>query len=156
MDAAQLVALWSHALAMVLVLGYYVVLGRIALPALSRSLGAADAARAVVAIERRALPLVLIGIVLFVASGIYLLTRDGRYGGVGSFESTWSTLMLVKHLVVVVMVVLGIGIDRIAAALGDATDEGRTRTLGILSLATDGMTALGLIVLLLTAAAQIS
>ncbi len=156
MDMVQLAALWSHTLAMVVVLGYYVVLGRVVLPALSRSLDGAPFAMAVRAIERRALPPVMAGIVLFVASGAYLLVRDGRYGGVGSFDSSWSTLMLVKHLVVAVMVALGIGIDRLVAAIGDASDEVRRRSLDVLSLATDGMTALGLIVLLLTAAAQLS
>jgi uncharacterized membrane protein len=156
MDAAHVVAIWLHALAMVVVLGYYGILGRVALPALVRTLDGPALSRAVPAIERRALPIVIIGIVLFVLTGIYLLVQDGRYAGVGSFASTWSTLMLVKHLVVVVMVVLGVGIDRLAAAVGRASDEGRGRLVEVLILALDGMTALGAIVLLLTAAAQLS
>jgi len=156
MDATQVVAIWLHALAMVVVLGYYGILGRIVLPALARTLDGPSLGRAVPAMERRALPIVILGIVAFVVTGIYLLAQDGRYSGVGSFESTWSTLMLVKHLVVVGMVVLGVGIDRLAIAVGQASDEGRARLVEVLVLALDGMTALGAIVLLLTAAAQLS
>ncbi len=156
MDVSHVAALWLHTVAMVFVLGYYGIIARIVLPALSKQVDGPTLARALLAIERRAMPILVIGIVLFVASGIYLLVRDGRYAGVGSFASTWSTLMLVKHLVVVVMVVLGVGIDRLTAGLADATERGRGQMLGVLDLAMDGMTALGLIVLLLTAAAQLS
>ena len=156
MDATHLIALWLHALAMVVVLGYYGILSRIVLPTLARSLEPAALARVVPAIERRALPILVAGIVLFIVTGVYLLVRDGRYAGVGSFASTWSTLMLIKHLVVVVMVVLGVGVDRLAAGFAATSDAGRGRTFEILALAMDGMAALGILVLLLTAAAQLS
>lgn len=156
MDITHVAAIWFHALAMVVVIGYYAVLSRIVLPALSRTLDGAALARAVPAVERRALPLVGIAIVVFVVTGVYLLAIDGRYAGVASFATTWAVLILVKHVVVGVMVVLGIGIDRLAAAVGDVPDGGRGRTLELLALAMDTMTALGAIVLLLTAAAQVS
>jgi uncharacterized membrane protein len=157
MDVVHVAAIWLHALAMVIVLGYYAILSRIVLPAVARALDGPALARAVPAVERRALPLVVIAIVVFIATGVYLLAIDGRYGGLGAFTATtWSMLMLVKHVVVGVMVVLGIGIDRLAAAVGDASDAGRGRTFELLVLTTDGMTVLGAIVLLLTAAAQLS
>jgi uncharacterized membrane protein len=156
MDITHVSAIWLHAVAMVVVIGYYAVLSRIVLPALSRTLDGAELARAVPAVERRALPLVGVAIVVFVVTGVYLLAIDGQYGGVGSFATTWAVLILVKHVVVGFMVVLGIGIDRLAAAVGDVPDGGRGRTLELLALAMDAMTALGAIVLLLTAAAQVS
>lgn len=156
MDAVHVAATWLHALAMVAVLGYYGILGRIVMPALAQALDGASMARAVATIERRALPIVLVGIVLFIVTGVYLLAIDGRYAGVGSFTTTWSTLMLVKHMVVLVMILLGVGVDRLAAAAGDAPAEGQARLLDVLGLALDGMIALGAIVLLLTAAAQLS
>ena len=156
MDAAHLIALWLHALAMVAVLGYYGIMSRIVLPALGRSLAGPTLAGVVQTIERRALPIVLAGIVTFIITGIYLLVRDGRYAGIGSFASTWSTLMLVKHLVIVAMVALGVGIDRLAAGLPNTSEVGLGRTIEFLTLAMDGMAALGILVLLLTAAAQLS
>ena len=156
MDVGAVGAAWLHALGMVVVLGYYGILGRIVLPALSRSLEGEALGRAVVAIERRALPVVLLAIVLFTVTGVILLLGDERYAGLGNlFASTWTTLMTVKHMVVVLMVAMGIGIDRMAVGIGDAaTDDARRRDIEILVLAVDAMTALGAIVLLLTAAAQ--
>lgn len=154
MDTAHVVALWLHSVAMVIVVGYYGILGRIVLPSLARSLDGPTLGRTVPAIERRALPLVLLSIVLFGVTGAYLLVTDPRYAGLGNISTTWATLMLVKHLVVVVMIGLGVGVDRLAAAVGEATEAGRHRTMEILTLATEGTTAMGAIVLLLTAAAQ--
>jgi uncharacterized membrane protein len=157
MDAVQVAALWLHTLAMVIVVGYYGILGRIVLPALSRGLDGEALARIVPAIERRAVPFVVVSVVAFVATGSYLLAVDTRYEGLGAFfASTWSTLMLVKHGVIVLMVGLAVGVDRLAAMVGEATDEARGRTMGYLGLATEAMTALGALVLLLTAAAQLS
>jgi uncharacterized membrane protein len=156
MDAAHVVALWLHGIAMVIVLGWYVALGRVVLPALSRSLDGATLARAVSGMAGRARPLVLLAIVVFIATGAWLLATDSRYAGVGNLSTTWSSLMLAKHVVVVVMVVLGVVVDRLAASVREVRDDAVAREVGILGLATDGMTSLGAIVLLLTAAAQAS
>ncbi len=82
----------------------------------------------------------------------------GRYDGLGNlFASSWTTLITVKHLVVLVMLVLAVAVDRLAMAVSRATsDEPRRTALGVLHLAAEGTTALGLLVLLLTAAAQAS
>jgi hypothetical protein len=143
---------------MVVVLGYYGILGRIVLPSLRRSLDSETVARTIFAIERRAVPVVALGVFLFTVTGIVLLAGDERYEGLGNlFASTWTTLLTVKHLVVVAMVVLGVAIDRLAAGIADtATDAGRLRAVGTLELAADAMTGMGAIVLLLTAAAQFS
>lgn len=155
MDVVEVGALWLHAVAMVIVVGYYGVLARIVLPALRRSLDGPSLASAVLAVERRALPLVLIAIVMFIVTGVYLLVIDQQYTGVGDFSSTWSTMMLVKHLVVLAMIALGVAVDRLARAVGEASDEGRPQTLDVLSLAAEATMALGVIVLLLTTVAQL-
>lgn len=158
MDTGLVVATWLHALGMVVVLGYYGILARIVLPTLRRSLDGQTMARTVLAIERRALPVVVLGLVLFTVTGVVLLAGDERYEGPGNlFASTWTTLLTVKHLVIIAMVVLGVAIDRMAAGIADAaTDEARLRGVGVLELAADGMTAMGAIAILLTAIAQAS
>ncbi len=163
MDPLEVGATWLHAVAMVIALGYYAVLGWIVLPALERG-GVADAS--VVAIERRALPLVALSIVVFTASGLYLMLGDGRYAGPGNVTaSTWTMLMLLKHVVVAVMVGLGVSLHFIATRgerdgpasealqAGPTPDPGRIRTIRWLA---DGIAILGAVVLLLTAAAQVS
>ena len=155
MDAVHVGALWVHTLAMVIVLGYYGILARIVLPALRRSLDGPGLVVAVPAVERRALPFVLAAAVAFIVTGAYLLVVDDRYTGIGDFSSSWSTLMLVKHLVIVVMLALAVVVDRLARAVGEATDEGRGQVLDVLVLVADGATAMGAIALLLTAIAQL-
>jgi uncharacterized membrane protein len=114
--------------------------------------------RAVASIGRRSRPMLVLAVVLFLVSGIYLLVSAGRYSGAGNlFATTWTTLLTVKHLVVLVMLGLGVAVDRLSLAVGDAATDDERRTLaGVLGLATEGMTALGALVLVLTAAAQAS
>jgi uncharacterized membrane protein len=158
MDSVRLGAITVHTLAMILVVGYYGILGRVILPALRRSLDGPTMATALVAVARRALPLIGLAVALFVVTGAYLLLSDEQYAGLGRFAaSTWTTLMLVKHLVVVVMIVVAIGVDRLIGWVADPVDEeARERALGLLGLGVDTVTGLGALVVLLTVAAQLS
>jgi uncharacterized membrane protein len=158
MDIAQLLALWVHTLAFVIAWGYYGILGRMVLPALRGTLDAATEARTLVALERRALPLVVLSTALFVVSGTYLLLVDSRYEGLGNFfANTWTTLMAVKHLVVVVLVVLAVMVDRFIRRAGESTNDAtRASNLGRVRLAAEAATGLGALIVLLTAAAQLS
>jgi uncharacterized membrane protein len=140
MDVAQLLAVWLHTLAFVIAWD-----------------GPAQAA-ALVAIERRALPLVLLSMALFLATGTCLLFIDPRYAGLGDFfANTWTTLMLIKHLVVVVLIALGVAVDLFVRRVGEATDEvARRWALRRTRLSAEGATGIGALIVLLTAAAQLS
>ncbi len=158
MDLPLVLAAWLHTLAFVIAWGYYGILGRIVLPALEGSFDRRAQASTLVAIEQRALPLVALSLVLFTLTGSYLLVVDPRYTGLGDFfSSTWTTLMLVKHVLVVVLVVLGVYVDRLVRRVGTApSDEMRASTLGRVRLGAEAATGLGAVVVLLTAAAQAS
>jgi uncharacterized membrane protein len=110
------------------------------------------------AVERRALPLVVLAIALFTVTGTYLLVIDEEYAGLGNFQaSSWTSLMLVKHLVVIAMVVVGVGVDRLVVLVADSPDEAaRQRAIGLLELGVETMTGLGALVVVLTVAAQLS
>jgi len=153
MDPLHVGALWLHAASMVLVLGYFAVVGLIVVPTLRRSLDGPSLAGTLASIEGRAMPFLVASVIVFTATGAYLLTIDERYVGIGDFSSTWSTLFLVKHVVVVLMIGLGLVLDARIVRLGK-TPEPTDGALRTVSLAMDAMTVLGLIVLLLTAAAQ--
>ena len=162
MDPLDVGATWLHAIAMVVVLGYYVVLARLVIPVLRRSgdgpgLGAA-VGDLVADIEGRALPLLVGAVIVFTATGGYLMIEDSRYAGLGDVTaSTWTTLILVKHVVVVAMVVLGVILDAVASKPRFADDGGTDpRWLGRVQRLADGIWLLGTVVLLLTAAAQVS
>jgi uncharacterized membrane protein len=156
MDVPLLLALWLHTVALVIAWGYYGVLGRIVLPALGTSLDLEARARTVATVERRALPLVLGAAVVFTVTGTYLLVVDPDYAGVGAFfASTWSTLMAVKHVLVVGFVALVVVVDRsIRRAASTSADP--AAELGRARLAAEAATALGALIVLLTAAAQLA
>jgi uncharacterized membrane protein len=156
MDLAQLVAVLVHTLAFVIAWGYYGILGRIVLPALERTLEGPALGRSIGAIERRALPLVVASAVLFTISGSYLLVVSPQYQGLGNlFASSWTTLILVKHVVVVALIALAVAVDVLAKRVASATDDAsRGQAMRRLSLASEATTGLGALVVLLTAAAE--
>jgi uncharacterized membrane protein len=158
MDLVLLFASALHTVAFVIAWGYYGNLGRIVMPALRRSLDPPAATGTLLAIEARALPLVLVSVVLFIVTGTYLLFVSPDYAGLGDFfANSWSTLMLVKHVVVVALVALGIVVDRLIRRAAAATDDAaRSAALGRAELAAEAATGLGAVIVLLTAAARLS
>ena len=157
MDLVLVGAVWLHTVAFVIAWGYYGILARMILPGLSGSLDVAGRAYSLAAIERRALPVVLLAVVLFVVTGSYMLVINPQYSGLGSFSSTWAVLMLAKHLLVVVLVGLGVLIDYLIRGLANwAKDEDRVKEMRWIALAADGATGLGALIALLTAAAQLA
>ncbi len=158
MDIALLLASWLHLLGLVIVIGYYGVLGRIIIPALERSLQGEGLDRAILSVERRALPLVLLSVVLLAVTGTYLLLVDPHYAGLGNiFASSWTLLMLLKHGVVIVMVGLGVAVDFFVRDLGyEMDDRERSTAIRRVRLSAEAATALGAVAILLTAAAQLS
>ena len=92
-------------------------------------------------------------------TGTSLLLTDHRFLGIGHFfGGTWSTLIVVKHILVVALVGIGASIDLLVVPeVANPVDEAaRTAAIRRLGRGTAAMTALGAIVLLLTAAAQAS
>ena len=79
MDIPQVLAIWLHTVALVIAWGYYGILGRVVLPAIERSLDRTTQGATLVAIERRAVPLVLVSVVLFTVTGSYLLLVNPRW-----------------------------------------------------------------------------
>ncbi|MEP7378292.1 MAG: CopD family protein [Chloroflexota bacterium] len=155
MDLEQVLAIALHTAAFVVVWGYYGTLARMILPGLAGALDLPAQARTLAAIERRALPLVALSVGLFVVSGTYLLVINPDYRGLGSFGTTWAVLMLLKHLLVIGLVGLGVIIDYLIRGLPDVVrDEDRAADMRWLRWAAEGATALGALIVLLTAAAQ--
>ena len=158
MDVAQVIAIFIHTLALVIAWGYYGILGRIIAPALERTLAQPQRAATLAAIERRALPLVIASVVLLIGTGAYLLVIDPHYAGLGNlFATTWTTLLLVKHVLVIGLVGLGVGVDILIREAAEATtDRARDSATGLALLAADGATALGALIVLLTVIAQLN
>jgi len=156
MDIVQVGAAWLHLLATVAMLGYYAILGLVVLPAIRRVVPPRELGDSIAAMERRATPLIIGSLAIFLATGVFLMTTDPRYGGVGNVAgSTWATLFLVKHVVVLAMVGVGVYIDALVVrrfAAAEAPDD--PAAVRLLVLSSGVMTLLGAVVLFLTAAAQ--
>ena len=159
MDLGQAIAAWLHSLATVFVLGYYAVLAFVVVPVLRRTSNAPTLGRVIPAIERGALPLLIGAVIVFLGTGAYMLATDSQFQGLGhAFVNTWSTLIVIKHAVVVVLVGIGVYLDvlvvpDIATPLDEASQAAAVRRFAGGSAA---IAALGALVLLLTAAAQVS
>jgi len=146
-----------HTLSMVIVLGYYGILGRIVLPGLKRTLDDRRLAEVLLVIEQRARPFLVLSIAAFAITGIYLTFADEQYEGLVAIgSSTWTTLILLKHLEVAGIVGLGVVLDRMIEGLAAWEAGPPERSVRLTGLLAEGITALGAIVILMTAAAQLS
>ena len=159
MDVVQAAAAWFHSCGTVILLGYYAVLGLVVVPVLRRAVDGPTLGRLIPAIERRARPLILACIGVFLVTGSYLLITDQRFLGLGhAFGNSWSILIMVKHVLVIGLVGIGVYIDLLVVpdVANPASEAARTAAMGRLARSTAAMTALGAVVLILTAAAQAS
>lgn len=155
MNVLAVGATWIHTIAIVVLLGYYATLSLVVLPWLTSG-GSREPGSVIAALERRALSWILASIVLFTASGVVLMAVHS------GTSPNWTTLIIVKHIVVVGMVVLGVVVDRVliprvagtwwTPAVVPSTD---VRDLRPIVQASAVMSVLGAVVLLLTAAAQV-
>ena len=155
-DVTEIVATWLHTVAFVVAWGWFGVLGRIVLPGLDRALAPGPAASALLAIERRALPILGLSVILFVVTGTYLLAVDPEYRGLGNIlASPWTVLMAAKHVLVGALVVLAVIVDRSIRRLADEPDGSDHRAVRMrLRLSVEGATGLGALIALLTVIAQ--
>lgn len=157
MDVGLVLANWIHTVAFVIAWGDYGILGRIVIPGL-RDFDSSAATRTLDAIERRALPLILTAVVAFVVTGSYLLAVDDQYQGLGNLAaSTWTVMLTIKHVLIVPLVALGVVIDYLIHRAGDPVeDRARRRRIFEVRIAAEAATALGAVIVLLTAIAQAS
>jgi uncharacterized membrane protein len=144
------VAVWLHALGTVVLIGHYLLLSVIYLPALA---GNGTLLRD---ISRRSRPWMYASLLVFMVTGIILMFADPNYLGVGDFGNVWGVLMLVKHLLIVAMIVLGFWFNAILR-VGPMMLSNNSAELGIrrFRLYSKLMAVSGILILLLTALAQV-
>ena len=140
------ISLWLHTLATILLVGHYLLLALIYLPAFKRSLDSKALPAILTSVAGGARPYLFASLLIFVVTGIYLMLVNESYHGLGRFENVWSALMLAKHLLIFVMVGLGFQLNNNLNAGGKLPDRFDSLLYAI--------SASGLLVLLLTAFAQ--
>lgn len=147
---------WLHSLATVVLIGHYLSLSTIYLPALLKNEPDSKNGPILSEISRRSRAWLYAALFIFIITGVLLMVADPNYMGLGNFGNAWSLLMLAKHLLIVVMLALGFWFNAIlrvgplmSSNSGSAQAASRFRRYASL------MAICGVLVLLVTAFAQV-
>ncbi|RPH60351.1 MAG: hypothetical protein EHM81_06430 [Chloroflexi bacterium] len=141
---------WLHALATVVFIGHFILLAAIYLPALAENPATLSG------ISKRSRWWMYASLLVFTITGVYLMFVDPGYLGIGKFNNFWSVMMLVKHLLIVVMIAMGFwfnAILRVGPLMNSNT--GAEQALARFRWYVNAMAICGVLVLLLTALAQV-
>ncbi len=145
---------WLHTLATIVMIGYYIFTSLVYLPIFERQMQSKALRDLLEQISARFRPLFGGALLAFLVTGTYLMLINSNYLGIGHFFSNaWSSLIVIKHLLVLVFLALAIYSER--AFLGKISDQ-KPEALKQFRWAVNINTAVGTIILLLTAIAQAS
>ena len=142
---------WLHALGTVVFIGYFLMLSLILLPVLAENAG-----MILSEISKRSRPWMYISLLVFIVTGIILIFADPNYLGLARFGNLWAILMLVKHILVLGMIVIGFwfnAILRVGPLM--SSNQGAAQATSHFRLYVNLMAICGLLVLFLTALAQV-
>jgi uncharacterized membrane protein len=145
-------SIWLHALATIVMVGYYVFTGLIYLPVLERRMPANSLCELLEQVSARLRPYFGVSLLVFLISGTYLMVINVNYLGLGNiFAKPWSALIVLKHVLVLAFLTLAIYSER---AFMEKIDE----TPGALKnfhRALNVNLTLGVFIILLTSIAQV-
>jgi uncharacterized membrane protein len=144
-------SVWLHAVGTVILIGHYLLLSLIYLPVLRKG-----DCTVLSEISKRSRVWLYISLGIFLVTGTYLTLADPNYLGLGNFGNAWAILMLVKHVLIVAMLAMGFWFNAILR-VGPMMSSNNSADLALrrFSLYSNLMAITGLIVLLLTALAQV-
>lgn len=144
------VSYWLHTVATVIFIGHFVLLAVLYLPAL------ADDGTALSRISKRSRSWLYASLIVFAVTGVYLTFVDPYYKGIGNFTNFWAIMMLVKHILILVMIVLGFWYNAILR-VGLMMISNNNAELGVARFRNyvNVMAICGVLVLLFTALAQV-
>lgn len=153
--SAYLVALsnWLHVLATIVWIGYYVFTSLIFLPVFERQMKASDLRDLLEQLSARLRPFFGGSLLIFLVTGTHLMLINQNYLGLGNFfGNPWSTLIVIKHVLVLAFLVLAVYSER--AYLIQISDQ-KPQALNQFRWAVNINAVLGLVILLLTSIAQV-
>jgi uncharacterized membrane protein len=144
---------WLHALATIIMIGHYLLLSLLYLPVLSKE---HNGGMILSTISKHSRVWIYVSLGIFAVTGVYLTFVDSNYLGLGNFGNFWSVMMLVKHLLIMVMIALGFfynAVLRVGPMM--LSNNGAEQAVARFGLYTKLMAGCGVLVLLLTALAQV-
>jgi uncharacterized membrane protein len=151
---AFLIALstWLHALATIVMIGYYVFTGLIYLPIFERHMPANDLRDLLEQASARLRPYFGGSLLIFLVTGTHLMLINESYLGLGNFfGNAWSVLIVVKHVLVLTFLALAFYSER--AFLPQISDQ-KPQSLKQFRWALNINTVQGMVILLLTSLAH--
>ena len=146
------ISTWLHALATIVMIGYFVFTSLIYLPVFERQMQANALRHLLEQISAQLRPFFGGSLLVFLVTGTHLMVINKNYLGLGHFfDNPWSLVMIIKHLLVFVFLALSIFSER--AFLGQISDA-KPEALKQFRLTLNINTILGVMILLLTSLAQ--
>jgi uncharacterized membrane protein len=149
-------ALWLHALATTIFVGYFLLQALIYVPVLGAEQSLPTAGPLLSRISHRSRVWLYVSILLYIVSGIYLTYVNPQYRGLANFSNAWALLMLAKHILIAIMIILGFwfnAVRRVGPLM--SSNSGAPAALGRFRSYVRAMSGLGAAILLLTAVAQV-
>ena len=143
------ISTWLHAIATVVFIGHFVLLAGIYLPALSKN------GTALSEISKRSRPWMYASLLVFAVTGTHLMLIDSGYLGFMDFSNFWGIVMLVKHILIAAMIVLGFWYNAIMRVGPMMSSNHPEQAIARFRKYVNGMAVCGVLVLLLTALAQV-
>ncbi len=142
------VSTWLHALATVVFIGHFVLLAGIYIPALSTD------GFALSEISKRSRPWMYASLLVFAVTGTYLMLIDSGYLGFMDFGNFWGVVMMLKHILVFVMIGMGFLFNAIMRVGSMMSSNNPEQAIARFRNYVNAMAVCGVLVLLLTALAQ--
>ena len=140
---------WLHALATVIFIGHFVLLANIYIPALAKN------GPALSEVSKRSRPWMYASLLVFAITGVYLTFVDPNYMGVGSFGNLWAVMMLVKHIIIAAMIGMGFWFNVIMRVGPMMSSNNPEQAVARFQKYVNAMAVCGILVLFLTAIAQV-
>lgn len=143
---------WLHALATIIMIGYYLFTSLIFLPIFERQLNLNALRDMLEQISGRLRPYFGGSLLIFLITGTHLMLINEDYLGLGNFfGNLWSILIILKHVLVLVFLGTAVLSERVyLRQISDQNPEALRRFRWALYL----NTVMGLVILLLTSFAQ--
>lgn len=139
---------WLHALATVVFIGHFVLLAGIYIPAHSKN------GPALSEISKRSRLWMYASLLVFAITGTHLMLIDPGYLGFMDFGNFWGIVMLVKHILVFAMIALGFWFNAILRVGPMMSSNNPEQAIARYRNYVNLMAVCGVLVLLLTALAQ--
>ena len=143
---------WLHALATIVMIGYYVFTSLIYLPVFERQMQPKALRGLLEQVSARLRPYFGGSLLIFLVTGTHLMVINQNYLGLGNiFGNPWSVLIVIKHVLVLAFLALAVYSER--AYLGQISDQ-KPEALKQFRWAVNFNTVLGVVILLMTSIAQ--